>query len=58
MAGFTTCRKVPSSIGSANGVRIYKDGKEIFLDQDECNRLAYTIWEAQRKFWKKEAAVK
>jgi len=57
MAGFTTCRKVPSKTGSANGVRIYKDGKEIFLDQDECNKLAQTIWHAQREYWK-EAAEK
>lgn len=35
-----------------NGIRIWKDGKEIFLDQDECNKLARTIWEAQRKYWK------
>lgn len=26
-----------------NGVRIYKEDKEIFLDQDECNHLAKTI---------------
>lgn len=27
---------------------------EIFLDRDECNKVASTIWEARREHWKKE----
>jgi len=47
MTGWRTERK-------PNGVRIYKEGKELFVDQDECNKLAKTIWHAQREYWKEE----
>jgi len=45
MTGWNVCRK-------PNGIRIYKKDTKLFLNQDECNKLARTIWHAQRVYWK------
>lgn len=39
--------------GEKEGLIIYQDDKEIFLDKIECGRLKNSIDEARRKFWKR-----
>jgi len=41
-----------------NMIQIWKDGKTILLDQDECNKLASLIWVAQRRYWEKSKIAK
>lgn len=47
MAGYSVHRK-------PNSIVIYKGTSQIILDEDESAKLAHLIWEAQRKYWKKE----
>lgn len=48
MAGFSTCTKL-SRYGE--GMMIYKDGKELFLDKIECGMLSASIKQARKNSW-------
>jgi len=47
MAGFTVHAR------EREGVTIHKDGKEIFLDRDECEHLFDTLKYAKKNYWHK-----
>jgi len=46
MVGITVCR-------NPDGLKIFKDGKEIFLDSYEAAHVAETVKEARRRYWKR-----
>ena len=46
MTGYTVTRK-------PDGIRIFQEGKEIFLDKVEAGMLAETVKEARRHYWKR-----
>lgn len=46
MVGINVCR-------NPDGLKIFIEGKEIFLDAREAAHLAETVKEARRRYWKR-----